>query len=121
MMTEPLSPKLIPFELLNVKAEARLLVVPADRLMEPCVLATVARAVMVEPTSPKLTLLEFEKTNADAFSLVVPALRFTAESALTLAVTCDEPLIPKVTPLLLAKNRERLKKSMNRTLSKKVL
>ncbi len=55
------SPKLTPFRLEKVKAEARLEVVPADRLMLACVEATVAVAVSVEPFRPKLTLLELEK------------------------------------------------------------
>jgi hypothetical protein len=66
-------PKLIPFELLNVKPDARFDVVPAERLMLAWVEATVADAVMVLPARPKLTLLLFEKTAVPEDIEVVPA------------------------------------------------
>ena len=72
VMVEPLSPKDTPFEFENVNAEARLLVVPALRLMLPCVAATVTDAVIVDPLRPKLTLFEFESTNAVRLFDVVP-------------------------------------------------
>ena len=58
--TEPLRPKLTPFELENVSAETLLLVVPAEMLMLACVEATVAVAVMTPALRPKETLLELE-------------------------------------------------------------
>jgi hypothetical protein len=69
-----LSPKLTLFELLNVNALARLLVVPALRLNEPCVEATVTDAVTrVEPLIPNVTLFEFEKTTVPEVAVCVPA------------------------------------------------
>ena len=56
VIVEPLRPKLTPFELLKVNADASADVVPADRLMLACVDAAVAVAVMVDPLRPKLTL-----------------------------------------------------------------
>ena len=71
---DPLSPNETLFELLNVNADARLLVVPADRLNEPCVDATVTDAVMrVEPLIPNVTLFEFEKTTVPEVPVCVPA------------------------------------------------
>jgi hypothetical protein len=60
VIVEALRPKETLFEFENVNAEARFDVVPAERLMLTCELATVADAVMVEPLRPKLTLFEFE-------------------------------------------------------------
>jgi hypothetical protein len=57
--TDPLNPKLTPFEFESVKALRFWLVVPAERL-------TQADAVMVDPARPKLRLLEFESVTAVA-------------------------------------------------------
>jgi hypothetical protein len=68
------NPKEIPFEFANVKAEVRFEVVPAERLILACVLATVTEAVTLEdPDIPKVTLFELENTNVPVLTLWVPA------------------------------------------------
>jgi hypothetical protein len=63
VIVEAFKPKLTPFELENVNAEARFDVVPALRLIEACVEATVTDAVTTELFDiPNVTLFEFEKT-----------------------------------------------------------
>ena len=74
VMVEALRPKETLFEFEKVKAEARLLVVPAERLIEPCVLATVTLAVTTdELLIPKVTLFELEKTTVPLVAVCVPA------------------------------------------------
>ena len=71
---EPFKPKLTLFELLNVNADARLLVVPALRLKLPWVEATVTDAVTTdELLIPNVTLLLFEKTTVPEVAVCVPA------------------------------------------------
>ena len=65
--TEPLRPKETLFELLRVKAERLLEVVPADRFI--CAEAV----IRVEPDIPKVTLLLFEKTTVPLVAVCVPA------------------------------------------------
>ena len=72
-MVDPFKPKLTRLLFEKVKAEARFEVVPAERLMLPWVLATVAEAVTVEPFRPKDTLLELLNVKAEPRLLVVPA------------------------------------------------
>ena len=78
---------------------AKLLVVPAERLMEPWVEATVTVAVTVLPLSPNETLFEFDSTNADRLLLVVPADRFTFVKLVAMLAVIVCPLVPNVTPL----------------------
>ena len=100
VMVEPLRPKETLFEFENVMAERLFDVVPALTLMFVRLVAT--EAVIVEALSPKLTPFELEKVKALARLLVVPAERLIEPCVLatvTLAVTTDELLIPKVTLL----------------------
>lgn len=60
-----MSPKLTPFELLKVRADRLLLVVPAETLMFVRLVAI--DAVTVEPFSPKLTPFRLLNVIADRF------------------------------------------------------
>ena len=73
MIVEAFRPKEMLLEFEKVKAEARLLVVPALTLMLPWLLATVIVAVSVLPFRPKLMLFELEKTTVPEEASVVPA------------------------------------------------
>ena len=101
VMVEALRPKETLFEFEKVKAEARLLVVPAERLIEPCVLATVTLAVTTdELLIPKVTLLLFDSTTVPPDAVCVPAAiapRSAAEAVMF------EPSKPKRTLLESAK------------------
>src|SRR5580698_6678570 len=91
-MADAFRPNDTPLLLANVNALARFEVVPAERLMEACVEATVALAVIVEPLSPKETLLLFENVMAERLLLVVPPLTLIWADAVMV-----EALSPKLT------------------------
>jgi hypothetical protein len=96
-------PNETPLLLLNVNALARFDVVPALRLNEPWVLATVTLAVIcVDPDMPKVTLFELLKTTVPEVAVCVPAAMAAIPAAapgFTVAVIVD-PLRPNETPLL---------------------
>jgi hypothetical protein len=99
VIVDPLSPKLTPFELLNVMAERLFEVVPADTLMAVRLVAI--EPVMVEPLRPKLT--PFELLNVTALRLfeVVPAEKLILPCVLATVAEAVmvEPLSPKLTLL----------------------
>jgi hypothetical protein len=74
-------------------------VVPAEKLIEPWLEATVTDAVMTEFARPKLTLFEFENVRFVRFWLVVPAETERAADA----VTTELPDRPKERLLLFEK------------------
>ena len=74
MIVDAFRPNETLLELEKVKALARLLVVPAETLIDPWVLATVTLAVTTELFDiPKVTLFELEKTTVPLVAVCEPA------------------------------------------------
>ena len=95
VMVDPFRPNETLFEFEKVKALARLLVVPAERLTLAWVLATVTLAVTTdELLIPNVTLFEFEKTTVPLVAVCVPAAaaRLFADAVIVEAFKPNETL-----------------------------
>jgi hypothetical protein len=97
---DALSPKLTLLAFENVKALAKFDVVPADTLIDACVLATVTLAVTTdELLIPNVTLLLFENTTVPLVAVCVPAAATTPAPEGDIDAVTVDPFMPNETPL----------------------